>query len=81
MNSSSLGPRASRPAHEADLEVRGPKNMRLRRFFIASALAVAVVATAGLALDRLFPPDLERYQARSTEVVDANGRLLRAFTT
>ena len=36
---------------------------------------------AALALDRLFPPDLSRYHERSTEVVDANGRLLRAFTT
>jgi penicillin-binding protein 1C len=32
-------------------------------------------------LDRLFPPDLSRYQMRSSETVDANGRLLRAFTT
>ena len=48
---------------------------------IVSALAAAVVATAGLALDRIFPPDLARYHERSTEVVDANGRLLRAFTT
>jgi penicillin-binding protein 1C len=53
---------------------------RLRRF--ASALAVAVVAATGglLALDRIFPPDLSRYQATSVEVLDADGRLLRAFT-
>ncbi|HTR84559.1 MAG TPA: penicillin-binding protein 1C [Reyranella sp.] len=44
-------------------------------------LAVALLATTALALDRLFPPNLARYQNRSTEVVDANGRLLRAFTT
>jgi penicillin-binding protein 1C len=55
--------------------------MKLRRLLVRSALAVAVLATAGLALDRIFPPNLERYQERSTEVVDANGRLLRAFTT
>jgi penicillin-binding protein 1C len=55
--------------------------MNVRRPLIRSALAVAVLATAALALDRVFPPDLTRYQARSTEVVDANGRLLRAFTT
>lgn len=55
--------------------------MKLGRLLVGSALAVAVVATAGLALDRLFPPNLERYHARSTEIVDANGRLLRAFTT
>ncbi|MCW5745329.1 MAG: penicillin-binding protein 1C [Alphaproteobacteria bacterium] len=34
-----------------------------------------------LALDRLYPPDLSRYEARSVEVLDADGRLLRAFTT
>jgi penicillin-binding protein 1C len=42
---------------------------------------VVALATAALALDRLFPPDLSRYRQQSTEVVDANGRLLRAFTT
>ncbi|HJQ57206.1 MAG TPA: penicillin-binding protein 1C, partial [Vineibacter sp.] len=37
---------------------------------------------AGLiTLDRLFPPDLTRYQDRSVEVLDADSRLLRAFTT
>jgi penicillin-binding protein 1C len=55
--------------------------MNVRRLLSGVALAVASVATVVLALDRLFPPDLSRYQARSTEVVDANGRLLRAFTT
>src|SRR5258708_6189047 len=55
--------------------------MNIRRLLVRSALAVAILATVGLALDRLFPPDLARYLARSTEVVDANGRLLRAFTT
>src|SRR5215470_3133512 len=55
--------------------------MNVRRLLVRSTLAVAVLATAGLALDRIFPPNLERYQARSTEIVDANGRLLRAFTT
>src|SRR5262249_42176989 len=57
------------------------RRMKLRRLLVRSALAAAVLATAGLALDRIFPPNLERYQDRSTEVVDANGRLLRAFTT
>src|SRR5258708_537871 len=55
--------------------------MSMRRLLVRSALAVAIVATGGLARDRLFPPDLERYQTRSTEVIDANGRLLRVFTT
>jgi len=52
-----------------------------RRTLIFSALTAALVATAALALDRIFPPNLARYQERSTEIVDANGRLLRAFTT
>ncbi|HZP99085.1 MAG TPA: penicillin-binding protein 1C [Reyranella sp.] len=45
------------------------------------AIALAVAATAALALDRLCPPDLSRYQDRSVEVLDANDHLLRAFTT
>src|SRR5882762_10046208 len=55
--------------------------MNLRRLLSCSALAVAGLATTALAFDRIFPPDLSRYHTRSTEVVDANGRLLRAFTT
>lgn len=55
--------------------------MKLQRFLVGTALAVATLATAALALDRIFPPALQRYHERSTEVVDANGRLLRAFTT
>ncbi|WP_218190929.1 penicillin-binding protein 1C [Enhydrobacter aerosaccus] len=53
----------------------------MKRLVVSAALAIAVLTTVALALDRLFPPDLSRYQARSTEIVDANGRLLRAFTT
>ena len=55
--------------------------MNLRRFLAVAALAATSLATGALALDRLFPPDLSRYHERSTETVDANGRLLRAFTT
>ena len=55
--------------------------MRGQRLLVGAALAVTVTVTAALALDRIFPPDLTRYHERSTEVVDANGRLLRAFTT
>jgi len=49
----------------------------------AAALTLAVSATAAtlLILDRLFPPPLEAANAVSTEVVDRNGRLLRAFAT
>ncbi len=55
--------------------------MSLRGLLAGLALAVTAVAAGGLALDRLFPPDLSRYRDRSTEVVDSSGRLLRAFTT
>src|SRR5471032_1179602 len=55
--------------------------MKARGLLIGSALAVAFATAAALTLDRLCPPDLSRYQARSTEIVDANGRLLRAFAT
>ncbi len=55
--------------------------MNARRLLAGLALAATSLAAGALALDRLFPPDLARYQERSTEVVDANGRLLRAFTT
>jgi penicillin-binding protein 1C len=55
--------------------------MRGSRFFVRVALAVTLTVTAALALDRIFPPNLARYLDRSTEVVDASGRLLRAFTT
>ncbi|MFZ5779745.1 MAG: penicillin-binding protein 1C [Pseudomonadota bacterium] len=48
---------------------------------MATALLAASLAAAALVLDRIFPPDLSRYHDRSTEVVDADGRLLRAFTT
>ena len=54
---------------------------RRRNWLAFTALTVAGLATVGLALDRLFPPNLSRYHDRSTEIVDANGRLLRAFTT
>lgn len=55
--------------------------MNARRLLAGLAVAATSLAAAALALDRIFPPDLSRYQDRSTEIVDANGRLLRAFTT
>ncbi len=55
--------------------------MNLRRVLAVAALAATSLAAGALALDRLFPPDLSRYHERSSETVDANGRLLRAFTT
>ncbi len=55
--------------------------MRVRPLLAGLAVAATTLAATALTLDRLFPPDLSRYHDRSTEVVDANGRLLRAFTT
>jgi penicillin-binding protein 1C len=55
--------------------------MKMQRILVRAALVVTFTVTAALALDRIFPPNLTRYLDRSTEVVDANGRLLRAFTT
>ena len=55
--------------------------MRLRGLLVGLALAATSLAAGALALDRIFPPDLSRYHDRSTEIVDSNGRLLRAFTT
>ncbi len=55
--------------------------MIARRLFVGFTLVAAGLAAGLLTLDRLFPPDLSRYQERSTEIADANGRLLRAFTT
>lgn len=50
-----------------------------RRWRAAAGLAVLLVAA--LLVDRLFPPDLARLEGRSTLVLDADGRLLRAFGT
>jgi penicillin-binding protein 1C len=55
--------------------------MRGQRLLASVAVVALACVIGALALDRLFPPDLSRYLARSTEIVDANGRLLRAFTT
>ncbi len=52
----------------------------MRFLRLVAVLSVALAGTL-LALDRAFPPDLSRYQQRSIEVVDADGRLLRAFIT
>ncbi|MCP5433015.1 MAG: penicillin-binding protein 1C [Alphaproteobacteria bacterium] len=46
---------------------------------LLGALALALGLLAGL--DRLFPPSLARYEARSTLVLDREGGILRAFLT
>ena len=57
----------------------------MRRTFAVMAVIQAVFAagiTWGIAYaDRAFPPPLDKAAIRSREVVDADGRLLRAFTT
>ncbi|WP_083901179.1 penicillin-binding protein 1C [Azospirillum sp. B4] len=45
------------------------------------ALVAVSLVTAALVADRLFPPDLRRWQARSTLVTDERGEVLRAFIT
>jgi len=55
--------------------------IRFRRIAPWATLIPAVLAAALLLFDSLCPPDLSRYHTRSTEVLDSQGRLLRAFTT
>jgi len=49
--------------------------------YAAAGFAVAVLVGIIVSLDLLFPPDLSRYEERSTVVLDARGGILRAFTT
>ncbi len=53
----------------------------LGRWALRASATGLLAATGLLVADRLNPPDLSRYHARSAEVLDADGRLLRAFTT
>ena len=62
-------------------DLRSLASLGMTRAAIRTLCLVALLSATALALDRLFPPDLGRYHARSTEIVDADGRLLRAFTT
>lgn len=56
--------------------------MRALAFGAAGVAALAGVSVGGfLALDRAFPPPLPASLTVSTEVVDRNGELLRAFAT
>ena len=52
-----------------------------RKHRIAAACVALAVALAGAAavLDRLLPPDMTRYEDRSTVVADRAGHTLRAF--
>ena len=53
----------------------------LRRLGLGAASFALLAVGAGAILDRLYPPVLDRYQDRSAVVLDAQGQVLRAFTT
>ncbi len=60
--------------------------MAVRRRWIrwvggGSAIALAALLVSAVALDQLLPPNMHRYEERSTVVLDAQGEILRAFTT
>lgn len=56
--------------------------MRRIRTIAAFCLGgLMLLGATALVLDRLFPPDMTRYEDRSQLVLDADGGLLRAFTT
>jgi penicillin-binding protein 1C len=46
----------------------------IRRLLIGAGAATALLATAALALDRAFPPDLSRLRSTGTQVLDRQGR-------
>ena len=53
----------------------------MRRWLLAGILCCSALLAGGAALDRLYPPDLSRFHDRSTLVLDADGKVLRAFTS
>jgi penicillin-binding protein 1C len=57
------------------------RNGRVRRTLKAAGLCLLIAGGAGLALDRIFPPDLSRLSQSSVMVLDSDDGLLRAFTT
>src|SRR5215470_11923228 len=60
-------------------EARHPK--RIGRWLAVAAGAVLALAAGAAALDRLFPPPLDRLSDLSTTVVDEEGGLLRPYTS
>ncbi len=52
---------------------------RAQRWAGLALLGLAVCVSGLWLLDKAFPPDLSRYQDRSTVVLDAQGGILRAF--
>ncbi len=53
---------------------------RWQRWIGGTAAAIVVAAVAIVALDWLFPPNLQRLYRQSTLVLDRDGILLQAFT-
>lgn len=57
------------------------RRTRIAAAALAAAGTVAVLAGAAVMLDGAYPPATGRYLDRSRSVLDADGRLLRAFAT
>jgi len=57
------------------------KLVKGRSTWLAAITAATFLVVIAVSLDFFFPPDLSRYQERSTLVLDAEGGILRAFTT
>nr|MCU0937267.1 transglycosylase domain-containing protein [Gammaproteobacteria bacterium] len=55
--------------------------MSLVSLVVKASAALAVLVLTVVALDRLFPPPLDRFADVSTAVVDRTGAPLRVFTT
>jgi penicillin-binding protein 1C len=53
----------------------------MKRRLVAAGLALALLLGVIVAADRLYPPDLARYQERSLELLDRDGRRLRLYPT
>jgi len=53
---------------------------RLRRILTAAAALLLAALGGGVALDRIYPPDLARLSSHSVMVLAADGQILRAFS-
>lgn len=52
-----------------------------RKYLLWTLVTLSGLISLAWLADRLFPPDLSRYETRSVQVLAADGSLLRAFTT
>ena len=53
---------------------------RASRWALLAAIPLALMVAAAAILDAVYPPNLDRYLDRSALVLDADGRILRAYT-